>query len=318
MRHRKIYGPIDLAALSLFSIAERRHKVRLEDLAVPAAPDADLAAFFQSLPSTPVTGGLHELARAIVHAARHDFPVVVAFGAHLIKCGLGPVLIDLMERGVVSAIATNGAGAIHDLELAYHGQTSEDPAQSMRDGRFGMIKETPAYLNDAVRLGRHRGLGQAVGDLINEAADEFPYADRSVFAAASRLDCTATVHVAIGTDTVHAHPELDGAALGEASFLDFRKLCAVVADMREGVWLNVGSAVILPEVFMKAYTVASNLGAKLEHMVTANLDQIQHYRPSENVLRRPTDRGIALTGHHEIMIPLLRHLVLLELEDVKE
>ena len=314
MRERKSYPPIDLSGLERFPIAERRHKVRLEDLAVPAGPDAGLAEFFESLPSTPVTGSLRELARAIAHAVQNDSLVVLAFGGHVIKCGLGPVIIDLMERGIVAAVATHGAGAIHDLELAFHGETSEDPAQTLRDGKFGMVEETPGYLNDAARLGRHRGLGQAIGDLINDDPEEFPHADKSVFAAASRLDCTATVHVAVGTDTVHMHPEADGAAIGEASLLDFRKLCAVVADMQEGVWLNVGSAVILPEVFMKAYTVACNLGAKLDRMVAANLDQIQHYRPRENVLRRPTDRGFALTGHHEVMLPLLRHLVLLELK----
>lgn len=313
MRKRKTYGPVDLESIEAIPIAERAHKVHLEDLAVPAPPEADLAAFFESLPTTPVTRGLRELARAIAHAVEGDFPVVVAFGGHVIKCGLGPVLIDLMERGIVTAVATHGAGAIHDVELAYHGQTSEDPAQAMRDGRFGMVEETPGYLNDAARLGRHRGLGQALGDLMNDDPEEFVHADKSVLAAASRLDCTATVHVAIGTDTVHMHPQADGGAIGEATFLDFRKLCSVVADMSEGVWLNVGSAVILPEVFMKAYTVATNLGARLDHMVTANFDQIQHYRPNENVVRRPTERGVALTGHHEILLPLLRHLVLLEM-----
>jgi hypothetical protein len=313
MRRHKTYQPIDLSALRLMSIDERQHKVRLEDLAVPAAPEAGLAEFFESLPSTPVTSGLRDLAHAIAEAARKDSPVVIAFGGHVIKCGVGPVIIDLMERGIVTAVATHGAGAIHDLELAYHGETSEDPALSMRDGRFGMVEETAGYLNDAARLGRHRGFGQAIGDLINEDPNDFPHADKSVLAAASRLDCTATVHVAIGTDTVHMHPEADGAAIGEATLLDFRKLCSVVADMAEGVWVNLGSAVILPEVFMKAYTVACNLGAKLDRMVTANMDQIQHYRPRENVLARPTQRGIALTGQHEIMLPLLRHLVLLEM-----
>ena len=313
MRRHKTYQPIDLSALHLMSIAAREHKVRLEDLAVPAAPEAGLAEFFESLPSTPVTSGLRDLAHAIAEATRKDAPVVFAFGGHVIKCGCGPIIIDLMERGIVTAVATHGAGAIHDLELAYHGETSEDPAQTMRDGRFGMVEETPGYFNDAARLGRHRGFGLAIGDLINEESSEFPHADKSVLAAASRLDCTATVHVAIGTDTVHMHPEADGAAIGEATLLDFRKLCSVVADMADGVWLNLGSAVILPEVFMKAYTVACNLGAKLDHMVTANMDQIQHYRPRENVLARPTQRGIALTGQHEIMLPLLRHLVLLEM-----
>jgi hypothetical protein len=316
MRQRKAYDPIDLGALETFSIAERQHKVHLEDLASPAAPEADLAAFFDSLPTTPVTTGLRDLARAIAQAAAHNRPVGVAFGGHVIKCGAGPVIIDLMERGIVTAVCTHGAGAIHDMELAYHGATSEDPAQTIRGGKFGMVEETPGYFNDAARLGRHRGLGQAIGDLMNDDAKEFPNAGKSVIAAASRLDCTATVHVAIGTDTVHMHPQADGGAIGEASLIDFRKLCAVLADMGDGVWLNIGSAVILPEVFMKAYTVAANLGAKLDKLVTANLDQIQHYRPRENVLKRPTDRSYALTGHHEIMLPLLRHLVLLELADV--
>jgi len=262
-----------------------------------------------------VTEGLQRLAEAMAEAVRADAPVVVAFGGHVVKCGLGPVLIDLMERGIVTAVVTHGAGAIHDVELAFHGATSEDPAETMRDGRFGMVEETPGYLNDAARLGRHRGLGQAVGDLINEDPEDFPHADVSILAAAARLGCTATVHVAIGTDTVHMHPEAEGADIGEATLIDFRKLCALVRDMADGVWINLGSAVILPEVFMKAYTVAANLGAELDAMTTANLDQIQHYRPTQNVLRRPTDEGVALTGHHEIMVPLLRHMVLLELED---
>jgi len=313
MRQPKTYKPIDLSALEVFSIAERTHKVHLDALARPAPAEASVADFVASLPRTPVTEGLGRLASAIVRAVDADAPVVVAFGGHVVKCGLGPVLIDLMERGVVTAVATHGAGAIHDLELAFHGETSEDPAQTLRDGRFGMVEETPAYLNDAARLGRHRGLGQAIGDLMNDDPEEFPHADRSILAAAGRLGCTATVHVAIGTDTVHMHPDAQGADIGQATLLDFRKLCAVVADMAEGVWVNLGSAVILPEVFMKAYTVAVNLGANLEHLVTANLDQIQHYRPQENVVRRPTDRGYAFTGHHEILVPLLRHLILQEL-----
>ncbi|MFO8014942.1 MAG: hypothetical protein R6X20_16765 [Phycisphaerae bacterium] len=314
MRQPKPYPPIDLARLETFPISERTHKVRLADLARPAGADATLGEFVASLPTTPVTDGLRALAAAVADAVRADAPVVAAFGGHVVKCGLGPILIDLMERGIVTAVATHGAGAIHDVELAFHGETSEDPAQTMRDGRFGMVHETPGYLNDAARLGRHRGLGQAVGDLMNEDPQEFPHADRSVLAAAARLGCTATVHVAIGTDTVHMHPEAAGADIGEATLIDFRKLCAVVADMARGVWLNLGSAVVLPEVFMKAYTVAANLGASLDGMTTANLDQIQHYRPRQNVLCRPTERGVALTGHHEIMVPLLRHLVLTELE----
>jgi hypothetical protein len=313
MRRSKAYQPLDLSKLRLMPIAERKHKVQLDDLAVPAQPDATVAEFFASLPNTPATDGLRQLAAAVAAAVKADAPVVIAFGGHVIKCGLGPILVDLMERGIVTAVATHGAGAIHDLELAFHGQTSEDPAQTLRDGSFGMVEETPAYMNAAARLGRHRGFGQAIGDLINDDPEEFPNAAVSVLAAASRLDCTATIHVAIGTDTVHMHPEADGAAIGEASLLDFRKLCAVVADMKAGVWINLGSAVILPEVFMKAYSVAANLGAKLDGMVTANLDQIQHYRPRENVLNRPTQHGIAVTGRHELLLPLLRQLILQEM-----
>jgi hypothetical protein len=315
MRQPKSYPPVDLSALKVFSIADRKHKVHLEDLATPAPEGVDLAGFIESLPHTPVTNNLRELARAIAAAVRGDHPVALAFGGGIIKCGLGPVIIDLMERGIVTVLATHGAGALHDLELAYHGETSEDPDETLLDGRFGMVAETPAHMNNAAILGRHRGLGQAIGDLINDDPEDFPHADKSVLAAASRLDCLATVHVAIGTDTTHMHPETDGAALGEASLLDFRKLCSAVADMAEGVWINCGSAVILPEVFLKAYGVATNLGAKLNRMATANFDQIRHYRPSENVLRRPTQRGSHFTGHHEVMVPLLRHLVLIELQE---
>ncbi len=317
MRQPRPYEPLDLEGLETFPIAERTHKVHLDDLARPAERGASLEQFVASLPTTPVTDGLHGLARAVADAVRADAPVVVAFGGHVVKCGLGPVLLDLMERGIVTAVATHGAGAIHDVELAFHGETSEDPAKTMRDGRFGMVHETAGYLNDAARLGRHRGLGQAVGDLMNEDPEEFPHADHSILAGAGRFGCTASVHVAIGTDTVHMHPEAAGADIGEATLIDFRKLCAVVADMARGVWINLGSAVILPEVFMKAYTVAANLGASLDGMTTANLDQIQHYRPRQNVLCRPTERGVALTGHHEIMVPLLRHLVLMELGNDK-
>ncbi len=318
MRKPRSYGPIDLEDLQVFPIAERRHKVHLEDLAVPAEPDVSLADFLDSLPQTPVTTGLRRLAADVAAAVAADAPVGIAFGGHVIKCGLGPVLVDLMERGVVTVLATHGAGAIHDLELAFHGQTSEEPGETMRDGRFGMVEETAAHFADAALLGRHRGLGSGLGDLINEAPEEFPCADRSVFAAASRLDCLATVHVALGTDTVHMHADADGAALGEASLLDFRKLCSAVADIGGGVWINIGSAVVLPEVFMKAYTVAANLGADLEGLVTANLDQIQHYRPTRNVLQRPADRHYAFTGHHEIMVPLLRHVVLAQLKEEEE
>jgi hypothetical protein len=274
-----------------------------------------MADFLASLPQTPVTQAMNGLAEAIVQAHEKDCPVVFAMGAHVIKVGLAPLVIDLLERGVLTAVALNGAGAIHDLEIALRGETSEDVAAGLEDGSFGMVEETPALMNDAAMLGRHRGLGRAIGDLIDEDPDEFPHGEASILAAAGRLEATATVHVAIGTDTVHMNPEASGGAIGAASLLDFRKLCAVVMDMHHGVWVNLGSAVILPEVFLKAYTVAVNLGADLSEITTANFDQVQHYRPRMNVVQRPSRHGYALTGHHELMVPLLHQMILQRLHE---
>ena len=309
MKNRKDYEPLDLSALKTSSITDRKHLVTLETFARVPPEGATVGEFVESLPRTPVTRALGAVADAVVAAHRVDSPVVLAMGAHVIKVGLAPIVIDLLERGLVTAVATNGAGAIHDLEIALCGQTSEDVAAGLEDGSFGMVEETPAHMNDAAMLGRHRGLGRAVGDLINEDEEEFPNGAASILAAASRLDAVATVHVALGTDTVHMHPEASGGAIGAASLLDFRKICAVVCDMTRGVWLNVGSAVLLPEVFLKAYTVAVNLGHDLTEISTANFDQIQHYRPRMNVIQRPSRHGYSLTGHHEIMLPLLHQMI---------
>lgn len=309
MKNHKDYEPVDLSGLTMRSIDERKHLVSLSSFARVPPDGCTMADFLDHLPDTPVTRSLQAIADAVVAAHEGDFPVVLAMGAHVVKVGLAPLVIDLLERGVVTAVAMNGAGAIHDLEIALCGQTSEDVKAGLEDGSFGMVEETPGYMNDAAMLGRHRGLGRAVGDLVNEDPDEFPHGDASILAAASRLEAVATVHVAIGTDTVHMHADASGGAIGAASMLDFRKLCAVVADMQRGVWLNVGSAVVLPEVFLKAYTVAVNLGADLAEIVTANFDQIQHYRPRVNVVQRPTRQGHMITGHHEIMVPLLHQMI---------
>lgn len=310
MKNRKSYEPIDLSAVRMRSIDERKHLVTLEDFGHVNPPGAALADWAAALPRTPVTEALSAVTEAILHAHEHDFPVVFAIGAHVIKVGCAPYIIDLMDRGIVTAIATNGAGAIHDLEIAMHGQTSEDVKAGLEDGSFGLVEETPEYMNDAAMLGRHRGFGLAIGDLINEDPEAFPHAESSLLAAASRLDAVATVHVALGTDTVHMHPEASGGTIGAASLLDFRKIAAVVADMQQGVWCNFGSAVIMPEVFLKAFTLAVNLGADLGDIVTANFDQIQHYRPRMNVISRPSRRGYSLTGHHEIMLPLLHQMII--------
>jgi len=264
---------------------------------------------------------LRQTVAAIIAARRAGRPVVFAFGGHVIKTGCAPLVIDLIERGVITALATNGSGAIHDLELAETGATSEEVAETIRDGTFGMVHETCMHMNEATRHGSTGiGLGGALGELLN--CEDVPYRHLSLFAAAHRAGIPATVHVAVGTDTVHVHPELDGAALGAATLADFRTICAVVAELGAagagepgGVWLNVGSAVVLPEVFLKAVSVARNLGRPLEGMHTANLDMLAHYRPTQNVLTRPVPagHGHALLGQHEILLPLLRQAIVEEL-----
>ena len=245
--------------------------------------------------------------------------MAVAFGAHVIKVGCGPILIDLIRRGVVKALACNGACAIHDVELATLGETSEDVAETIRDGTFGMVEETLAFFDAVADRARREkiGLGEAVGRLLIER--DAPHRDISVFAAAHEAGIPACVHLALGTDTVHVSPGVDGAALGEASLSDFRLICDVVSDLGAsegspagGVWLNVGSAVVLPEVFLKAVSVARNLGANLDAMTTANFDMIRHYRPHQNVVTRPVapGHGHEVVGHHEILLPLFRQAVI--------
>jgi hypothetical protein len=296
------------------------------------------AEWFDALPDFLGARELRRTVDAIVAARRADRPVVFALGGHVIKTGCSPLVIDLIERGVVTAIAGNGSVAIHDLELAETGTTSEEVADTIRDGSFGMVHETCARMNAAAARGADgRGLGRALGELLDaggpasgrsltgrrRAPHEKPYKQLSIFAAAARAGIPATVHVAIGTDTVHVHPDTDGAALGTATLADFRTICAVVAQLGArkeseagGVWLNIGSAVIMPEVFLKAVSVARNLGHSLAGMHTANFDMLRHYRPTQNVISRPVQpgHGHAVTGHHELLLPLLRQAVLERLE----
>ncbi len=308
MRTRKNYKPMDLSALRVYPVAGRRSLVDVKDFGRPARPGASFGAFERSLPNTLAARELRGLADEVAKASRRGRPVVAAFGAHVIKSGVGPVLIDLMKRGVVTALATHGASAVHDYEISLIGRTSEDVAEGLSNGAFGMARETAAALGRAAKRGAQgEGLGRALGEMIRE--DKNPWARHSVFAAASRLKVPATVHVALGTDIVHMHPQVSGAALGEASLTDFRILCSVVGDLEGGVWLNIGSAVVMPEVFLKALSAARNLGCKVKNFCCANLDMIQHYRPRANVLMRPRGKGYAITGHHEIMLPLLRMMV---------
>ncbi|MEW6252854.1 MAG: hypothetical protein AB1716_19630 [Planctomycetota bacterium] len=311
--------PLDLSRIRLKSRADRAHKVSLNDLAKTTPAGCTFRAWLDSLPNFLGAAELRRVAGAIVAARRAGRPVVFAFGGHVVKTGNSPLVIDLIARGVITALATNGSGAIHDLELAETGATSEDVANTIRDGSFGMVRETCERMNAAAKLGAEvDGLGRALGKLLAEG--DAPHKHLSLFAAAYQKGIPATVHVALGTDTVHMHPQADGAALGAASMADFRTLCAVVAQMTAapeqpaagGVWLNFGSAVILPEVFLKAVSVARNLGHTLAGMHTANFDMLQHYRPTQNVLTRPVERGCghSVTGQHEILLPLLRQAIL--------
>jgi len=309
---------LDFSRIRMKSRGQRDHKVGIAAFGKPAPVGASFREWFESLPDFLGAVELRRTVAAIVAARRAGRPVVFAFGGHVIKTGCSPLVIDLIERGIITALATNGSGAIHDLELAETGATSEEVADTIRDGSFGMVHETCERMNAAAATaGTAGGFGRALGELLS--AGDAPHKELSLFVAACRAGIPATVHVAIGTDTVHMHPRADGAAIGAASLADFRTICAVVADMGAeaddgpgDVWLNFGSAVILPEVFLKAVSVARNLGHPLHNMHTANFDMLQHYRPTQNVVTRPVSagRGHGVIGHHEILLPLLRQAVL--------
>jgi hypothetical protein len=313
---------LDLSRLRLRSRKQREHKVQVSALARAVDRGCTFVDWFNALPDFLGVCELRQTVEAVVAARRARRPVVFAIGGHVIKTGCSPLVVDLIERGVVTAIAAHGAVAIHDLELAETGTTSEEVAVTIRDGSFGMVHETCLRMNEAAARGADgRGLGRALGELL-EAGDA-PYKQFSVFAAAARTGIPATVHVAIGTDTVHVDPQADGATLGAATLADFRTICAVVADLGAradgaagGVWVNIGSAVIMPEVFLKAVSVARNLGHSLNGMHTADFDMLRHYRPTQNVISRPVQpgHGHAVTGHHELLLPLLRQAVLERLE----
>jgi len=276
-----------------------------------------LSSFLHKLPGSFAAEDFRAVVSAVVKARQGDRPVVLGMGAHPVKLGLSPLIIELMRKKVVTAVATNGACAIHDFEVAMAGHTSEDVAAELCSGTFGMSKDTGKGVNSAINKGVKKGygIGRAVGEYISR--EKFRHQSSSVFAAAYNMAVPLTVHVAIGTDIVHMHPEADGAAIGKGSMIDFRLFASVVADLEGGVYINLGSAVILPEVFLKALNVARNLGHRVENITTVNMDFIQHYRPGVNVLKRPTlksGRNFALTGHHEIMFPLLTAAIIEEMQ----
>jgi hypothetical protein len=311
--------PLNLDELRFESLADRPSKVGLDDLGRPSSGhNPTLQDWLDGLPTLLGATALRRLRDAIARAFQTDRPVVAALGGHVIKTGCAPYLIDWMERGIIRGLALNGAAAIHDLELAIAGRTSEDVGPRLMAGTFGFARETSELFAEACdRAARQAcGLGAALGEVIIDHGG--PGLDTSLLVVACRIGIPLTVHVAIGTDIVHMTPRLDGAALGQATLDDFRRLCRLVSTLAGGVWLNLGSAVILPEVFLKAISVVRNLGIPLDGMTTANLDFDQKYRGLLNVLERPGAQGIALTGHHELMIPLLHAAVLARLGSARE
>jgi rfaE bifunctional protein nucleotidyltransferase chain/domain len=300
------YPEYDVSRLRTYSVEERPSKVALNQLARPFSPSDPFSEFLDSLPDTLAARDLREVARRVAEARHQDRAVVWAMGAHVIKVGLAPVLIDLMEREILTAIAVNGAVAVHDSEIALWGQTSEEVESALADGSFGMAKETHAFVNGCAKAAQKEGLGY--GEALGRALQDAPHSDRSLFAQAYRLGVPMTVHVALGTDIVHMHPTADGAAIGEATMRDFRILTAAMQDLSDGgVLFNVGSAVLLPEILLKAMAILSN-GNALHNFTGVNMDFVQLYRPLTQVVRRVKalgGEGFALTGHHEIMVPLL-------------
>jgi hypothetical protein len=299
---------IDRSQVRTVPARRRPSKVQRRDEARPHRPGASFAAFLDGLPDLLGAADLRAAIDAVARARERERTVLWGLGAHVIKVGLAPLVVDLMERGFVSGIAMNGAGCVHDLELAMMGATSEDVAPALDEGSFGMARETAEALNGAIARGAADGIGMgaAVGREI--LAGRYPHKARSILAGAARLGVPVTVHVAIGTDIHHMHPSADGAALGATSHRDFETLAGLVATLEGGVYLNVGSAVILPEVFLKALALARNLGHRVRRFTTVNLDFLRHYRPTVNVVERPTrlgGRGISIVGQHEILVPLL-------------
>src|SRR5258707_3257154 len=310
--------PVTLGAVRTYPLASRKSKVSIRDFAKPPGANASLTKFLDSLPDILAATDLRHLLSAIHRARKQRKAILWGLGGHVIKVGLGPVLIDLMKRGFVSGIAMNGAALIHDFEIALAGNTSEDVEAGLGEGQFGMAAETGEYINEIAKLS-HRiriGYGEAAGQYLSSGIIGVKHADSSVLVAAYKYRIPVTIHLAIGTDIPHMHPAANGAALGDATHHDFRLFCALVQQMHPGgVYLNWGSAVVLPGIFLKTISVVRNLGVALRPITTANFDFIQHYRPLQNVVKRPTasgpltrgsaSHGYALTGHHELLLPLV-------------
>ncbi len=303
------YKEIDIQKVRSYSIRDRKSKVSDDQLAKVYSEKGSFDDFLKSIPSVLVGQDFHALIDHLVYAIEKNKPVLFMMGAHVIKVGLSPLVIDLMKHQIISGLTMNGAGAIHDVELACFGQTSEDVAETLKTGEFGMVKETADFLNLTVKEGQKssKGFGESLGERLIDDSPQF--VEHSLLAQAYKANVPVTVHVGMGTDIVHQHPSADGAAIGDLSLRDFRILAQLITRLNDGgVVLLFGSSVLLPEVFLKALTVARNIEGKVEGFITANFDMIKHYRSTVNVVNRPTQdtgKGYSFTGHHEIMLPLV-------------
>ena len=302
--------PLDLSRLQTYPLHSRHSKVSIKDFSVPWKRDRTFRSFLDTLPDFLAVKSFRAVVRAIVHARERGKPVILGMGAHPTKVGLNPIIIDLIKRDILTTVAVSGAVIIHDFELAYLGHTSEEVDAEIDSGRFGMAEDTGKILNTAIVKGWEGGLGigEAVGQYIMKHPRQFPNRQLSLLATGAKTGTPITVHVAMGADIIHMHPTADGAAIGGGSLVDFRKLASLVSRMEGGVYINLGSAVMLPEVFLKTVTLSRNLGRSLKNITTVNMDFLPHYRPLTNVVKRPTQKGgqgYSLIGHHEIMVPLL-------------
>ena len=313
------YKPVDLSKVKTYPLRERKSKVSIEDFGRPVGAGESFSEFLNHIPRILAGRDFFELIESIVKAFRDGKMVLANIGAHVIKCGLSPIIIQLMEKGIFTSISMNGAASIHDFEIALIGKTSEDVDVALKDGSFGMAEETGRLMNEAINAGKDNGLGmgEALGRKLLEI--KAPHVSLSILARAINFDIPVTVHVAIGTDIIHQHPLCRGEAMGETSFLDFKLLTSLVSQLGPGgVVLNFGSAVIFPEVFLKALSIARNLGHKVVDFTTANFDIVGHYRPIQNVVRRPVSlggKGYSFIGHHQIMIPLLAGAIMEKLNE---
>jgi len=308
----------DIRKAKTYSILKRRNKVDKKEFAKPHIKGDGLKDFYKGLPNILAAKELRRITNNIISAYKKRNPVIFMLGAHVIKCGLNPIIIDLIKKNIVNCIALNGAGLIHDFEIALIGSTSEEVASSLEDGSFGMADETGRLLNAAIKEGAKRniGLGKAIGDFISKKKDKFPFKDLSIIYTCFLKNIPVTVHVGIGTDIIHQHPTCDGSSIGKTSLTDFHILARVVSKLEGGVVINFGSSVVLPEVFLKALNIARNLGFKVRNFTACDFDMIRHYRPTQNVVIRPTrlgGKGYMITGHHEIMLPLLAAFLIEEL-----